>query len=30
MKTKFHWIVGNGLPEHSAIIEAVHRRRKCW
>ena len=23
MKTKFHWIVGNGLPEHSAIIEAV-------
>ena len=23
MKTRFHWIVGNGLPEHSAILEAV-------
>ena len=23
MKTKIHWIIGNGLPEHSAILEAV-------
>ena len=23
MKTKIHWIVGSGLPEHSAILEAV-------
>ena len=23
MNTRFHWIVGNGLPEHSAILEAV-------
>ena len=23
MKTKFHWIVGDGLPEHTAILEAV-------
>ena len=23
VKTRFHWIVGQGLPEHSAILEAV-------
>ena len=23
MKTRFHWIIGEGLPEHSAILEAV-------
>ena len=23
MKTRFHWIIGEGLPEHSVILEAV-------
>jgi proteasome assembly chaperone (PAC2) family protein len=23
VKTRFHWIIGEGLPEHSAILEAV-------
>ena len=23
MKTRFHWIIGEGIPEHSAILEAV-------
>lgn len=23
MKTRFHWIYGDGLPEHAAILEAV-------